>query len=124
MILGARYEANAAIAMEVVESALPYVDVLSLQDFRDPVAHLDEWHRQTGKPVLLAAAAGLGHRVPRRLRPQRRRVVCGCIGRAVRQPWLHRFGDYQEDLTSGALNRTWPYDRAPEASPLSAIRVW
>ena len=63
MIPGTRYEANAAIAMEVVESALPYVDVLSLQDFRDPVAHLDEWHRQTGKPVLLAAAAGLRHPV-------------------------------------------------------------
>ena len=43
--------------MEVIEAALPYVDVLSFQDFRDPVKHLDEWHRKTGKPVLLADAA-------------------------------------------------------------------
>lgn len=59
LILGDRYEANAAIAEEVVEAALPYVDVLSFQDFREPVAHLDQWHEQTGKPVLLADAAGL-----------------------------------------------------------------
>jgi hypothetical protein len=59
LILGDRYEANAAIAMEVVEAALPYVDVLSFQDFRDPVTHLDEWHKKTGKPVLLADAANV-----------------------------------------------------------------
>ena len=73
MILGDRHEANAAIAMEVVEAALPFVDVLSFQDFRDPVAHLDEWHKKTRKPVLLADAAGL--RRPRShwgLHPQRR----------------------------------------------------
>ena len=57
LILGDRYEANAPIAMEVVEAALPYVDVLSFQDFQNPVVHLDEWHRKTGKPVLLADAA-------------------------------------------------------------------
>jgi len=57
LILGDRYEANAHIAMDVIEAALPYVDVLSFQDFRDPVTHLDEWHRKTGKPVLLADSA-------------------------------------------------------------------
>ncbi len=57
LILGDRYEANAAIAAEVVQAADPYVDVLSFQDFRDPVRHLEEWHRRTGKPVLLADAA-------------------------------------------------------------------
>jgi hypothetical protein len=57
LILGDRYEANAPIAMEVIQAALPYVDVLSFQDFRDPVAHLEEWYRKTGKPVLLADAA-------------------------------------------------------------------
>lgn len=57
LILGDRYEANAPIAKEVVQAALPYVDVLSFQDFRDPVNHLDQWHRETGKPVLLADAA-------------------------------------------------------------------
>jgi hypothetical protein len=57
LILGDRYEANAPIATEVVTAALPYVDVLSFQDFRDPVRHLAEWHKRTGKPVLLADAA-------------------------------------------------------------------
>lgn len=57
LILGDRYEANAPIAMEVIQAALPLVDVLSFQDFRDPVNHLKQWHDQTGKPVLLADAA-------------------------------------------------------------------
>lgn len=57
LILGDRYEANAPIALEVIEAALPYVDVLSFQDFRDPLTHLDFWHKKTGKPVLLADAA-------------------------------------------------------------------
>ncbi|MEM1227902.1 MAG: agarase [Planctomycetota bacterium] len=59
LILGDRYEANAPIAMEVINSAKPFVDVLSFQDFRDPVQHLDQWHRITGKPVLLADAASM-----------------------------------------------------------------
>ena len=57
LILGDRYEANAPIAMQVVDGASAYVDVLSFQDFRGPGAHLDEWHQRTGKPVLLADAA-------------------------------------------------------------------
>jgi len=57
LILGDRYEANAPIAMEVIDAAKPFVDVLSFQDFRDPVTNLDEWHKKTGKPVLLADAA-------------------------------------------------------------------
>ncbi|MCR9200101.1 MAG: twin-arginine translocation signal domain-containing protein [Planctomycetaceae bacterium] len=59
LLLGDRYEANAPIATEVMEAALPFVDVLSFQDFRDPLLHLDQWHRKTGKPVLLADAAGV-----------------------------------------------------------------
>lgn len=59
LILGDRYEANAPIPMEVVDAALPFVDVLSFQDFRDPVKHLAEWHQKTGMPVLLADAAGV-----------------------------------------------------------------
>ena len=57
LIFGDRYEANAPIAPQVIEAALPYVDILSFQDFRDPVKHLDYWHQQTGRPVLLADAA-------------------------------------------------------------------
>ena len=50
--------------MEIVDAAMPYVDVLSFQDFREPVSHLDEWHRRTGKPVLLADAARVRDRGP------------------------------------------------------------
>lgn len=57
LILGDRYEANAPISTEVIEAALSYVDVLSFQDFRNPVTQLADWHKQTGKPVLLADAA-------------------------------------------------------------------
>lgn len=59
LILGDRYEANAPIAMEVVNAALQYIDVLSFQDFRNPVVQLGEWHNKTGKPVLLADAASM-----------------------------------------------------------------
>jgi len=57
LILGDRYEANAPLPLEVVKSALPFVDVLSFQDFKDPVKHLDYWYKKTKKPVLLADAA-------------------------------------------------------------------
>lgn len=60
LLLGDRYEANAHIAMPVIEAAMPYVDVLSFQDFNDPVNHLDHWYKTTGKPVLLADAARAG----------------------------------------------------------------
>ena len=59
LILGDRYEANAPIATEVIEAAMPYVDVLSFQDFRDPATHLAEWYQKTGKPVLLADGSGI-----------------------------------------------------------------
>ncbi len=64
LILGDRYEANALIAAEVIDAASRYVDVLSFQDFREPVAHLDEWHQKTGKPVLLADAARVKRPAP------------------------------------------------------------
>jgi hypothetical protein len=54
LILGDRYEANAPLPMEVIDAARPYVDVLSFQDFRQPVEHLAEWHEKTGMPVLWA----------------------------------------------------------------------
>jgi hypothetical protein len=57
LILGDRYEANAPIAAEVIESAAPFVDVFCFQDFREPVKHLSEWHQRTGKPVLWADGA-------------------------------------------------------------------
>ena len=57
LILGDRYEANAHIAMPLIEAALPYIDVLSFQDFKDPALHLEEWYQKAGKPVLLADGA-------------------------------------------------------------------
>lgn len=57
LILGDRYEANAPLTMEIIEGARPYVDVLSFQDFRDPVGHLDHWHKESGMPVLWADGA-------------------------------------------------------------------
>lgn len=57
LILGDRYEAARPIADEVIEAAKPYVDVLSFQHFSTPEKvsqNLDQWHRKTGKPVLLA----------------------------------------------------------------------
>ena len=59
LLLGDRYEATEPIPAEVVNAALPYIDVMSFQDFKDPVVHLDDWHRRTGKPVLLADSAGI-----------------------------------------------------------------
>jgi hypothetical protein len=40
--------------MEIVKAAEPYLDVLSFQDFGDPVKHLGEWYEATGMPVLWA----------------------------------------------------------------------
>jgi hypothetical protein len=57
LILGDRYEASNPIAEEVVRAALPYVDVLSFQHFKQPdevSANLRKWHDLTSKPVLLA----------------------------------------------------------------------
>lgn len=57
LILGDRYEAGKSIADEVIDAALPYVDVLSFQHFSSPdkiSANLNHWHQRTGKPVLLA----------------------------------------------------------------------
>jgi hypothetical protein len=57
LILGDRYEAKELIADEVIQAALPYVDVLSFQHFVPPdkaAANLSLWHQKTDKPVLLA----------------------------------------------------------------------
>lgn len=57
LLLGDRYEANAPLPMEIVNAAKPYVDVLSFQDFKQPVEHLARWYKDTGKPVLWADGA-------------------------------------------------------------------
>jgi hypothetical protein len=63
LILGDRYEANAPLPSEIVKAAEPFVDVLSFQDFREPVAHLIEWHEATGKPVLWADGSHVRERI-------------------------------------------------------------
>ena len=40
LILWDRYEANSPIAIEVIEAASPFVDVLSFQDFQNSSVHL------------------------------------------------------------------------------------
>ena len=57
LILGDRYEAGRPIPDEVIDAALPFVDVLSFQHFAAPekvAENLNHWHQKTGKPVLLA----------------------------------------------------------------------
>jgi hypothetical protein len=99
LILGDRYEANAPIAMEVIEAALPYIDVLSFQDFNNPTLHLDEWYKKTGKPVLLADGAGIykgegiykhtdGHRYAQQIEALFNNP--GCVG-------FHLCGAYQRN---------------------------
>ncbi|MEM0969136.1 MAG: agarase, partial [Verrucomicrobiota bacterium] len=78
----------------------PYVDVFSFQDFRDPVLHLDEWHKKTGKPVLLADAAGVDFRSQEFFKPNNGAWYAetlealhqnsGCIG-------FHLCGAYQRN---------------------------
>jgi hypothetical protein len=57
LILGDRYDANEPLPDEVIFAALPLVDVLSFQDFQDPVGHLKYWHKKTKYPVLWADGA-------------------------------------------------------------------
>ena len=59
LLLGDRYEANAPLPAGLVQASVGYVDVLSFQDFRKPVAQMDTWHQVTGRPVLMADGAGL-----------------------------------------------------------------
>jgi len=57
LILGDRYEANRPYALEVIESALPYINVLSFQHFDTPqaiVENLNLFAERTGMPILLA----------------------------------------------------------------------
>lgn len=92
LIFGDRYEAGRPIADEVIEAAKPWVDVLSFQHFApsERVAqNLNEWHRKTGKPVLLADHALSVKRPDGTLRHngdgyaetlRRLREVEGCVG--------------------------------------------
>lgn len=61
LILGDRYEANAPLPAQVIEAALPFVDVLSFQCFGTP-EHIHETLAQYADryhvPLLLADAAG------------------------------------------------------------------
>jgi len=63
LILGDRYEGKALLPDEILQAAMPYVDVLSFQYFSTPeqvCPDLERWHKLTGKPVLLADASTPG----------------------------------------------------------------
>ena len=60
LILGDRYEANVQLPVEVVEAALPFVDVLSFQCFGTPehvLSKMGSWAGLTHRPVLVADSA-------------------------------------------------------------------
>ena len=100
LILGDRYEANAPIAMEVVEAALPFVDVLSFQDFNNPVEHLDEWYKKTGKPVLLGDAAGVDWRSQAFFKPNNGAWYADTLSALHKNPGcigFHLCGAYQRN---------------------------
>ncbi len=84
LILGDRYEAKALVPDEVLQAAVPFVDVLSFQFFDEPKPvslGLKRWHEMTGKPVLLADAC-VPHRDPVFYEPMIRalRELPGCVG--------------------------------------------
>jgi hypothetical protein len=105
LILGDRYEANAPLPDEVLRAAVPYVDVLSFQYFRDAATvarRFQEFHALTGKPILLADACVPGRDVdateenslyPGMLRTLRE-LPC-CVG------W-HYCGAYLKNRSRGA----------------------
>ena len=100
LILGDRYEANAPLANEIVTAAMPYVDVLSFQDFFQPGAHLDHWHRNTGKPVLLADAARVGSVGPDGFVPNDGAWYASVLGELQQNPGcvgFHLCGAYQRN---------------------------
>lgn len=101
LILGDRYEANAPLAMEIVENARPHVDVLSFQDFRDPLTHLEDWHGKTGMPVLLADAAGTGGpQTPDGFRPNDGEWYASVLQGLLKNPGcvgFHLCGAYQRN---------------------------
>ncbi len=100
LLLGDRYEANASIAMEVINAAKPYVDVISFQDFRDPVKHLDEWHRKTDKPVLLADAAGVNFQSSEFFKPNNGAWYAKTLSELFENPGcigFHLCGAYQRN---------------------------
>ncbi|MCU0785700.1 MAG: agarase [Verrucomicrobia bacterium] len=124
LILGDRYEASLPVAEEVVRAALPYVDVLSFQHFKQPdevAANLRKWHDLTGKPVLLADQAvsirqpdgvqrhdGAGYAATL----EALRGIPGCVG-------YHLCGAY---LRNTARNRALrAADEAPDTTALAAI---
>ena len=60
LILGDRYEGQCRLSEEVLRAAVPYVDVLSFQNFapiQQVVDSFKHWHNVTGLPVLLADAS-------------------------------------------------------------------
>jgi hypothetical protein len=125
LILGDRYEAAAPLADEVVEAALPYVDVLSFQDFKAPeqaAADLARFHARFQKPVLLADSCvartlpdGSKQHEPEGYRRllEAVRGVDGCVG-------LHLCGAYLRNRRRRRGLRD--EDETPDLEAIAAIR--
>ena len=87
LILGDRYEGRARLAEEVLKAAVPYVDVLSFQNF-GPIAEVVEsfehWHEVTGLPLLLADASAAMADSPKlesySAKIKALRELSGCVG--------------------------------------------
>lgn len=87
LILGDRYEGRRRLAEEVLKAAVPFVDVLSFQNF-GPIAEVVEsfehWHEVTGLPVLLADASAAMADSPKLERYSEKiqalRELAGCVG--------------------------------------------
>ena len=99
LILGDRYEGRSALPDEILEAAVPYVDVLSFQYFsraEEICPDFERWHTLTGLPVLLADAAP-PRRQPGAYEPMIRglREHSSCIG------W-HVCGAYVRNRCRGA----------------------
>ena len=125
LILGDRYEANAPLAAEIVAAALPFVDVLSFQDFLEPVAHLEHWHQRTGKPVLLADAAGQGEVGPDGFVTNDGQWYATVLAELLRNPGcvgFHLCGAYQRNKARrrGLLDELEQEDRANVAAIMAA----
>ena len=76
LILGDRYEANAPLPNEVVQAALPFVDVLAFQCFgnADHIGKkLGYWAELTKTPILLADSAAWDPHTPTGWPPQQDR---------------------------------------------------
>jgi hypothetical protein len=132
LILGDRYEANAALPEEIVRAALPFVDVLSFQCFGGPERvrqRLAPWAKLTGHPVLLCDAAtyrephakGYPPKEDRFIDPVGYREMIGVLRSIPEAVGLHLCGAYVRSSIrrSGLIGP----DETPDVTAIEGIRM-